>query len=1088
MMRKFKNYVTLCLSFLGFLVGVCQALMAAHSPLDHDHTRCTDALGRLTKPLIRLFDSGQDAGEFPKLQDAAHHIYDVAQRLGYDIPPMVIKSMQAADMAAMLANVGHPAPHWFDGASILNMAGNAGHYLEFVETGRHSHVQFLRDTNTFEETLIVFAHVAGHYDFGVNSYLDHLRDPDRIRDSHELSELMRSLYTHYDVTEVAEFYQFLLSARYLQDMARSSYDHPDAFQPKAVERRFTLEPTLDAMGRPTHDVKQPHLKHPRAPSPSVLQALVKNLPPTAPQWKRELIEVFERAHRVGPTIIPTKIMNEGWATFAELLVLRHTKYNTGSNEVEFGQINAGVNYASLSNPYWLGLQAWMRLYDRFFKEHTECDKLSPFEKDQKFIAYAKDLIRKYTDYEFLRLALDEVWVNKWNLLLYRKKHESEGGGGWGPQMNVAITRDAKRVVDYIARIRADFDLKFPRVEIDDFNGDERGMVLLKHRPMLDVPLDRRTLSKSLFAYAKIMDRPVAIDTIGTSMWFKKPAPMEGYEPWLGASHRPWWWPPEPAPEPEPYTFSMRVVVTPKGHVEVSIPDLEKLPPEVREEYLPHLEGELQAYCDLYRLDLVVGSPEDHLDLATSARLNSLVQKALAGAGPEHIPHSVSHALSGAEAVFKYMQFSKMRADRILKLAAQGKWPAKFSKNGQFVKIRVLPEIPMFGLDTRVDRMRKKRLSPTKPNFRFRLHRDPFDQLKAMVDSQGVQETKAIIDEDLDIGSGPYLPGDEWERPKEQPGQGDGDGEEGEEGEEGEGEGAGSGSGGQGEMDDPSEVKIPISLWGEILAEQIKLRNLRRTTDGENPEKELVRFGGVRSPSGLRREDRMGESWLEKGMAIARALGKDPQTMPAEEILKLGMLHEAPEDVVVYGVEEKPLPDTDAVIVYIADTSGSMGIEHRRIERRMVAYTSAVLKTQYPRLKEAFVIYDSDAAEVSRDEFFSRSLGGGTQTKAGLDKASEVLKRYPRTRYNRFAMLFSDGDDFNPTEATQTAGEMLESLEFFAYGHVQPAGGWSGGGELSKAFKSMAQAQDEKVGYAELRDLHLTLIEALKIYFGPPKSQ
>lgn len=1045
---------------LLFLMLVLPATLEAHR-------ECSDALGELTLPKIRLANSGRDMDLQNDLQRAAEIIYqEIAPKLGLKIPDMVIKSLSANDMAALTANSGHPAPHWHDGQQVMASAKRAGNILEFVETGRDSHVQYVRDVNTFLETLIVYAHVVGHYDFAETSYLFQVRDGDRIRDSYELSTYMSVLYGSFDAEEVDQFYQWMLSTKFLQDTGRGSFVSPEQFKTQRGSRTRRYEPASDPLSVSRTEVEIEDHRHPKAPSRSVLQSLVENLSPTAGEYKPELIKKFERLHRVFPAIMLTKIMNEGWATLMEYIILAHSPWNTGENMLDFAAINAQVNVASLSNPYWLGLNAWLRIRERFIESQGLKDA-DAFEQDRQFIAYARDIIARYTDYEFLMMAFDDKWVEEHKLYLYRKATPEEtGSGAWGPEKNVAVTRNTRRVVKHIADKVANFESKIPQFQIVDFNDDDSGAVRIQHTPIHGVPLKRSSMGKAAYVLSKILERPVILETIGTNLWFKSGANSGMRDP--GAL------------PPANYEYALDVRVTPRGEVSVSYDEADE---NIR--FPGNLAARLEEQIRLYQQDLDFTYPS----LEKSDEMEGLIALALESqsAPVGELANVVGHGPTASHAVFKYQQLMKRRANEVFYRAAQGKWPIKYSGDGQRVRIRLLPEIPQFELDDGVEKKLRDFIPPTPiANSRpsnWELHNTDLTQALSLTGE--LDSTKVFFDRDLDLGQGSAQPGDMWDRPPEEDGEG-GDGES-DESEESDQESDEPGDEAGTEPGDPkndsSTIEIPVEIFAQMIADQFQLRNLRKLQNGKNRLDQTRRGASIQNPEGVLNDERTAENDIANGVAILESEGKNPDDYSIDEIYIIGLKHRTPSDHIVASRIVTFKPDMDAVILYVADTSGSMGEEHRKVERKMVAYISAVLKSVYPHLEERFVIYDTEALEVERDEFFTRFQGGGTSTVAGLEVASKILEEYPRDRFNRYMHLFSDGGDGAPEKAVNFVRELLQEIEYFGYAHIEPSGSWSGRGAMSDAFGALAEELKDVAGFAELNETHESLMEGLQNFYG-----
>ena len=83
-----------------------------------------------------------------------------------------------------------------------------------------------------------------------------------------------------------------------------------------------------------------------------------------------------------------------------------------------------------------------------------------------------------------------------------------------------------------------------------------------------------------------------------------------------------------------------------------------------------------------------------------------------------------------------------------------------------------------------------------------------------------------------------------------------------------------------------------------------------------------------------------------------------------------------------------LPETNAVIIYMMDVSGSMGDEQKEIVRIESFWIDTWLRHQYKGLETRYIIHDAVAREVDRDTFFHTRESGGTMI-------SQRLQAVPR---------------------------------------------------------------------------------------------
>lgn len=1076
------------LRWLALAIGISAASLPAMDPPKEKPHRCADHL--IGDGLeIHMHGSGRDPDIQRSGTEAAHHLYGIARDIGLSVPPMHIRHADASDMVALTSGMGggHPAPHWFDGHAVLSGARGASGILEVVFPGSYHHHQYVRDTNTFHETAVVYAHVAGHYDFFLNFPALASRDADPILSSYQLSQKISQLYTTVGHREVSDYYQFLLSLTGMQDFTSGSFEHPDEFRAENPDRPATRRGT-----------------RPARPSRSILQAMVHNLSPEAPEWKRELIELFEKAVRKHPASVRSRTMNEGWATFVTYMILVQSLYNTSHDRHLFAQLQAGVRYPRLDNVYWLGSEGWFRFWERFNERPDVKAMTDPKERDRLFVKEAHDLMSRVSgDLEFLRFTLDDKWVEKQGLFLYREMPSHPDPWFWGPpqpqvKRKQAISRDPKRVIRWLTNRLNNLRLKFPEVEIAEFNHNNSGTVLLRHTAHYALPLKRSSLAKALFVTAQFFERPVRLETIGSWFWTAPKDPR--FPVWMGDEFG---W--GRAEMPERTTYPISVTVTPDGRVTVEVDEAH------RNQLPPQFEEKLQAGLDAYRRSLSLNGPQP---VPESHRrwwedVQSRIATELLGGSHSAVPGNLvtigNHAPTASQAALEYLHTVKYRLAKILSLAASGQWGVQFTPGGTRVKIPgALPEIPSLELDHSILRKREKYMPATPPERRLDPSQKP-DFLSAfgitatgplappVRQGQGAPRPGAgprpatdetLPDEDLDITVGPQLPGDIWEEKpdgkRKGQGQGDEEDEEEAEAEEGdEGDGAGDGSGGG------STEEIPLSVYGEILSQWLELPNLRPTRGGDIDEPDTIREDSEHNRVGTILWDKTAAEAFGLGLALARRQGKDPSKMAAKDILALGMLSLPPNQYVVSSREIDPDPRSNAVVIWMTDTSGSMGRDHRKAMRQMIYNERALLKSQYPRLKELFIIYDTEARVVDEDTFFNTQLGGGTDAAPAARLAMQELKQFPMADYNRFVRWFSDGDD-GGSDTVAEAKRLAQLVDFLGYNHVDPWGnrGPWGLGPLSEGFRQLAQAESERIGFAELSGHFASIIGTLKAFYGP----
>jgi sporulation protein YhbH len=135
-------------------------------------------------------------------------------------------------------------------------------------------------------------------------------------------------------------------------------------------------------------------------------------------------------------------------------------------------------------------------------------------------------------------------------------------------------------------------------------------------------------------------------------------------------------------------------------------------------------------------------------------------------------------------------------------------------------------------------------------------------------------------------------------------------------------------------------------------------------------------------------------------------------------------------------------ESNAVVVCIMDTSGSMDTMKKYLARSFFFLLYQFIATKYRNVEIVFIGHHTEASEVTEEEFFHKGESGGTFISAGYNKALEIIQeRYHPTLWNIYCFHCSDGDNFesdNPA-ALRAAKELAEVANLFGYGEIKPLG-------------------------------------------------
>ena len=142
------------------------------------------------------------------------------------------------------------------------------------------------------------------------------------------------------------------------------------------------------------------------------------------------------------------------------------------------------------------------------------------------------------------------------------------------------------------------------------------------------------------------------------------------------------------------------------------------------------------------------------------------------------------------------------------------------------------------------------------------------------------------------------------------------------------------------------------------------------------------------------------------------------------------------------VEIDTKEESNAAVICIMDTSGSMDTMKKYLARSFFFLLYQFISTRYRNVEIVFIAHHTEASEVTEEEFFHKGESGGTFISSGYAKALEIIAaRYHPSLWNVYAFHCSDGDNFdsdNPA-ALKDAEELAVICNLFGYGEIKPLG-------------------------------------------------
>ena len=272
-----------------------------------------------------------------------------------------------------------------------------------------------------------------------------------------------------------------------------------------------------------------------------------------------------------------------------------------------------------------------------------------------------------------------------------------------------------------------------------------------------------------------------------------------------------------------------------------------------------------------------------------------------------------------------------------------------------------------------------------------------------------------------------------------------------------------------------EVELSLDELAQILGEELQLPRI------EPKGKERIitqkdRYVGIRrtGPESLRHFKRTFRAALRREIMQGKYNPNRPMIVPVRE------------DRRYRSWKTTPLPQSNAVMIFIMDVSGSMGDEQKEIVRITSFWIDTWLRSQYKGLESRFIIHDAVAKEVDRDTFFRTRESGGTMISSAYKLCAKMIEsEFPPSEWNIYPFHFSDGDNWSVDDTVLCIelmkNEILPKVNLFCYGQVESP---YGSGQFLKDLNDHFDEADNVV-VSEIKNKD-GIMEAIRTFLGKGK--
>ncbi|MDP8240174.1 MAG: sporulation protein YhbH [Candidatus Hatepunaea meridiana] len=237
-------------------------------------------------------------------------------------------------------------------------------------------------------------------------------------------------------------------------------------------------------------------------------------------------------------------------------------------------------------------------------------------------------------------------------------------------------------------------------------------------------------------------------------------------------------------------------------------------------------------------------------------------------------------------------------------------------------------------------------------------------------------------------------------------------------------------------EDYYETEITLEELTDILFEDLELPHLERKKFRVIESTRLLKPKGTKKVGIRARLDKK-KSAVHR---IKRKLAKERFLNEEEEKDTDGRFPFHEDDLRYKRLKEDVREESNAVVVCIMDTSGSMDATKKFLARSFYFLLYQFVKIKYRNTELVFVAHHTDAKEVTEEEFFHKGESGGTLISSGYNKALEIIRsRYHPSVWNIYAFHCSDGDNWSSDneKAVKAARELVKVCNLFGYGEIKP---------------------------------------------------
>jgi uncharacterized sporulation protein YeaH/YhbH (DUF444 family) len=182
-------------------------------------------------------------------------------------------------------------------------------------------------------------------------------------------------------------------------------------------------------------------------------------------------------------------------------------------------------------------------------------------------------------------------------------------------------------------------------------------------------------------------------------------------------------------------------------------------------------------------------------------------------------------------------------------------------------------------------------------------------------------------------------------------------------------------------------------------------------------------------------------------------------------------------------KEVKSPQSNAVIVFMMDVSGSMGEEQKELVRLESFWIDTWLRKNYEGIESRYIVHDVAAKEVDKHTFYHLREDGGTKISSAFKAAKQLLdSHYSADEWNIYLFHFSDGDNSSEADSRDCVKILKEQLLPMCnmFGYCQVASAYGSGNFINVLHEHLRNHEKVLTSRVNSKD---DIYDSIKTFFG-----